>query len=341
MKIDKIEIKQEKFDINLKFYFILKYLTKANLNNREINKILELYSLDKNLTLIDTIYKKIEDIFNLKTNSGLKKQDNINSIFDLLENEIDIKLFIFSLKLISIKSLLLEEAKAKELLDKSKLETLNPLSLEYDKITLFAPYSRRVNGALLTLIFFDKLENSDTVFLSNNTTSFLKLLSQDAIFLKNKGVEPNQIFMLLFSESINQSIISDSGSNYEDRILSVLKSIGIDDKSISKTHDKNDSSTEFDFFFELNNKTFGIGAKRTLRERYKQFIKTAQMSKIDVMIEITLGIDLTKEKVEAIRNHNIYLFVADEIYKSQKYLQDIKGVFSVEDLTMDVLAELY
>ena len=255
MKIDKIEIKQEKFDINLKFYFILKYLTKANLNNREINKILELYSLDKNLTLIDTIYKKIEDIFNLKTNSGLKKQDNINSIFDLLENEIDIKLFIFSLKLISIKSLLLEEAKAKELLDKSKLETLNPLSLEYDKITLFAPYSRRVNGALLTLIFFDKLENSDTVFLSNNTTSFLKLLSQDAIFLKNKGVEPNQIFMLLFSESINQSIISDSGSNYEDRILSVLKSIGIDDKSISKTHDKNDSSTEFDFFFELNNKT--------------------------------------------------------------------------------------
>ncbi|MFA7070815.1 MAG: hypothetical protein WC144_08250, partial [Sulfurimonas sp.] len=74
---------------------------------------------------------------------------------------------------------------------------------------------------------------------------------------------------------------------------------------------------------------------------YKQFIKTAQMSKIDVMIEITLGIDLTKEKVEAIRNHNIYLFVADEIYKSQKYLQDIKGVFSVEDLTMDVLAELY
>jgi hypothetical protein len=85
----------------------------------------------------------------------------------------------------------------------------------------------------------------------------------------------------MFSESINQSIISDSGSNYEDRILTVLTSIGINENDISKTHDKNDSSTEFDFFFELQNKTYGIGAKRTLRERYKQFIKTAQMSNID------------------------------------------------------------
>ena len=98
------------------------------------------------------------------------------------------------------------------------------------------------------------------------------------------GVEPNQIFMLMFSESINQSIISDSGSNYEDRIMSVLTSIGIDESKIKKTHDKDDSSTEFDFFFELKNKTYGIGAKRTLRERYKQFIKTTQMTKIDVMM---------------------------------------------------------
>jgi hypothetical protein len=143
--------------------------------------------------------------------------------------------------------------------------------------------------------------------------------------------------MLMFSESINQSIISDSGSNYEDRIFSVLTSIGIDESKIEKIHDKDDSSTEFDFFFELEGKTYGIGAKKTLRERYKQFIKTAQMSQIDVMIEITLGIDLTKEKVIAIRNHNVFLFVSNEIYQSNKYLQEIDGVYSSKDLTIKIL----
>jgi hypothetical protein len=177
-------------------------------------------------------------------NSGLKKIGFLNDILDLIENDLDVKLFIFGLKLIVIKPLLLQEAKTRDLLDSSKLSTLNPLSLEYDKITTFNPYSTRVSGALLSLIFFDKLENKDTVFLSNDTTDFLKELSKEAISLKKYGIEPNQIFMLMFSESINQSITSDSGSNYEDRILSVLKSIGINENKISKTHDENDSSTE-------------------------------------------------------------------------------------------------
>ena len=43
------------------------------------------------------------------------------------------------------------------ILDLSKLENLYPLSLEYDKITIYSPYATRVNGALLTLIFFDKI----------------------------------------------------------------------------------------------------------------------------------------------------------------------------------------
>lgn len=339
MGIGKIKIDKNKFDINLKFYFILKYFLKANLNDKDINNILVLYSLNKGLTLKSEIIKKYEYLFG-KTKSGLNKIDFLNNILELIENDTDIKLFIFSLKLLSIKPLLLQEAKTRDFLDTSKLLSLNPLSLEYDKITVIKSYSTRVSGALLSLIFFDKLEKNDTVFLSSDTTDFFKFLSQETIFLKNKGIEPNQIFMLMFSESINQSITSDSGSNYEDRILSVLKTIGIDEKNISKTHDKNDSSTEFDFFFELKGKTYGISAKRTLRERYKQFIKTAQMAKIDIMIEITLGIDLTKEKVEAIRNHQVDLFVADEIYIQNNYLQRIDGIFSVKDLTLETLSHL-
>lgn len=339
MGVEKIIIEKNKFDLNLKFYFILKYFLKASLSENDVKKLLNLYSLNKGLNLKIELIKNFNLFFGNK-NSGLKKIGFLNDILDLIENDLDIRLFIFALKLIVIKPLLLQEAKTRDLLDSSKLSTLNPLSLEYDKITTFNPYSTRVSGALLSLIFFDKLENKDTIFLSNDTTNFLKELSKEAIYLKKYGIEPNQIFMLMFSESINQSITSDSGSNYEDRILSVLKSIGIDENKISKTHDKNDSSTEFDFFFELNNRTYGIGAKRTLRERYKQFIKTAQMTEIDVMIEITLGIDLTEEKVRAIRNHNVYLFVADEVYNSFEYLHKTEGVYGARDLKIEVLKKL-
>lgn len=339
MGIEKIIINKNRFNINLKFYFMLKYFIKALLSEKDINKLLTLYSLNKGLLLKKEIIKNFDTLFGNR-NNGLKKIGFLNDILDLVENDLDIRLFIFALKLIVIKPLLLLEAKTRDILDSSKLSTLNPLSLEYDKITTFTPYSTRVSGALLSLIFFDKLENKDTVFLSSDTTDFLKELSKEAIYLKKYGIEPSQIFMLMFTESINQSITSDSGSNYEDRILSVLKSIGIDENKISKTHDKNDSSTEFDFFFELSNKTYGIGAKRTLRERYKQFIKTAQMTKIDIMIEITLGIDLTEEKVKVIRNHNVYLFVADEVYNSFEYLHKFEGVYSTKDLTIDILKML-
>jgi len=64
------------------------------------------------------------------------------------------------------------------------------------------------------------------------------------------------------------------------------------------------------------------------------------MSEIDVMIEITLGIDLTEEKVNAIRNHNVYLFVADEIYQSFTYLQNKDGVYSSKDLNIEILRTL-
>ncbi len=339
MKIEKIEIDKDKFNINLKFYFFLKYLVKTKLTNTQSNEILKLCILNAKMN-IDTIIGKLLKHIDTKIKKNSPKQKLIFEVIDEINSSIDLKLFVFSLKLYMIKDLLLQEAKLKNLFDITKLEELDPLSLEYDKITIYSPYSTRVNGALLSLIFFDKLENKETNFISKDADSFIRSLSKMAIELKNSGVEPNQIFMLMFSESINQSIISDSGSNYEDKILSVLTSIGIDESKIEKTHDKNDSSTEFDFFFELNNRTYGIGAKRTLRERYKQFIKTAQMTKIDVMIEITLGMDLTEEKVKAIRNHNVFLFVSDEIYNSYKYLQDMNGVYTSKELTIEVLEQL-
>jgi hypothetical protein len=339
MKIEKINIEKEVFDINLKFYFFLKYLVKTGLTDNQAKDFLRIIVLNTNINSRITVVK-IAKYIEEKIKINSPKQKLIFEIIDEINSDTDFKLFVFSLKLYMIKDLLLQEAKIKDLLDISQLETLDPLSLEYDRKTIYSPYSTRINGALLSLIFFDKLDNKETNFISQDAQDFMSSLSALAIDLKRQGVEPNQIFMLMFSESINQSIISDSGSNYEDRILTVLTSIGINENDITKIHDKNDSSTEFDFFFELQNKTYGIGAKRTLRERYKQFIKTAQMSDIDVMIEITLGIDLTEAKVKAIRKHDVFLFVADEIYNSYQYLQNIEGVYSSKNLTYEVLKGL-
>ncbi len=339
MKINKLKIERRVFNINLKFYFFLKHLVKIKLSDIQASKLFKVYTLNQKIGYKRNITKLVK-FTEAELKSGSDKQNFLFDILDEIDSSVDLKLFIFSLNLYMIKDLLLQEAKLKDLLDTSNLDNLDPLSLEYDKITLYSPYSTRVNGALLSLIFFDKLEKQEANFISRDADNFVKKLSKIAIDLKNKGLEPNQIFMLMFSESINQSIISDSGSNYEDRILVVLTSIGIDEAKIKKTHDKNDASTEFDFFFELNNKTYGIGAKRTLRERYKQFIKTAQMSQIDIMIEITLGLDLNEEKAKNILKHGIYIFLSDEVYQSRDFLKKMEGVFSVKELTLKTLKYL-
>lgn len=110
--------------------------------------------------------------------------------------------------------------------------------------------------------------------------------------------------------------------------------------TIKKVHDKADRSTEYDFFFELDGKSFGIGAKKTLRERYKQFIKTAMTSKIDVVIEITLGLDLNEEKAKTILEHGTKLFVSDEIYQQRLFLQQMEGVYSTKQLDLELLKQL-
>lgn len=337
MKLPKIEIKQEKLDINLKFYLFLKYIIQSKLTERQVNDILQEYQLffiSKDLGLFK---KSVLDRFNQAADIDKKRFNNLSEIFTQTNTSTDVEILVFSLKLYLIKGLLLQEAKLKSIYDLDKLKELNPLSLKYDKITVFNPYTTRVNGALLSLAFFESLDNG---FISKTTDEFILSLSKQSQELQKFGLEPNQIFMIVFNESISQSGKSSSGSDYENRILSVLVSLGIDKDTIKKVHDNADKSTEFDLFFELNGKSYGIGAKRTLRERYKQFIKTAQMTQIDVMIEITLGTDLTQEKAKSITNHDVYLFVADEVYQANVYLQEMDMVYSCQELSLDLLSKL-
>ena len=64
------------------------------------------------------------------------------------------------------------------------------------------------------------------------------------------------------------------------------------------------------------------------------------MSKIDVMIEITLGTDLREAAAKAIRSHDVYLFVSDEVYNSNKFLQNIEGIYPASKLSLNLLKRL-
>jgi len=332
MKINKLKIKDDSFDVNLTFYNFLKKITQSGLTDNQINNLLSVYY--SNGTVSNDILK---ELFYANIEENITRK-NLEPIYDLFVdiNEFNLPIFIFSLKLNLIKDLLLNEAKITRSSKLDKLKGLNQLSLAYDKVSTQVAYATRISGALLSLLFFDKLKKSNS-FILNSTNEFIDNLTTEYKEIIKLGVEPNQIFMLLLSESINQSIISTAGVSYEDRIRNILISIGIPAESITKTHDVKDSSTEFDFFFTLNDRTYGIGAKRTLRERYKQFIKTSRMTKLDVMIEITLGTDLRENIAKSIREHGVYLFVADEVYESKKYLQEIDGIYPASNLNSDLL----
>jgi hypothetical protein len=73
--------------------------------------------------------------------------------------------------------------------------------------------------ALISLIFFQHLENNNINFIKDANSFYLKDLIKDYHQVKSYKVEPNQIFMIMFSETINQSIKSDAGISYEDRII--------------------------------------------------------------------------------------------------------------------------
>ncbi len=185
MKMEKLKIENEKLDLNLKFYFFLKYLVKAKLTEAQSYALLEKISLNNH---------PYEEIINFTNNISRKdKKDALSFLFEQLdpESEIDLEMFIFGLKLYLCKNMLLQEAKISDIVNIDKLKSLSPLSLGYDKISVYKPYHMRVNGALLALLFFSELENGKTNFMSEGAFDFLKSLSKSAINLKKHGIEPN------------------------------------------------------------------------------------------------------------------------------------------------------
>ena len=117
----KIKIPEAKFDINLKFYFFLKYLVKTKLTDTQKFKILSIYSTNI-LNDFTNIRSKIHQYIIDDIKNGSPKQQLLFDLIDEIKNNLELKLFIFCIELYAIKNLLLEEAKINNLLYTSNLE---------------------------------------------------------------------------------------------------------------------------------------------------------------------------------------------------------------------------
>ena len=87
MQPEQLVIEKSKFDINLKFYFILKYLLKANLSDKDIKNIIAIYSLYKGLLLKKALLTKMDTLCGV-SKSGLKKKTFLGDILDLFETDL-------------------------------------------------------------------------------------------------------------------------------------------------------------------------------------------------------------------------------------------------------------
>jgi len=96
-------------DINLKFYFFLKYLLKAKLSNIQIEEFLKLTIFENNKNeLVKDFFSKIKSI---------EKKQLIENILDRVEDNQDFYLLEFAIRLYVVKDLLLSEAKICDILN--------------------------------------------------------------------------------------------------------------------------------------------------------------------------------------------------------------------------------
>lgn len=267
---------------------------------------------------------KVYDDFMILIN--LSNEDNFTIWKDLL---------LVSIELLLTKNLILEESKSYARIKyKERIEKIKDLlSLEYDMSNLEYPYGQRVIGSLLVYTLTNI--NRETEFILETSKSAIKVLNTKLKhIIKKYKININNMFMIIMDESINQSIKSDAGQSYENRVYSVL--LNISDKVENHSHDSMISSVEYDFTFYIDKKKYGVSAKRTLRERYKQNFEDVNFLTVDAMFLITLGVDLNEDKLNNIlQKKGQFVIVADEVYQTKEYLKNNPRVLSSQNITKD------
>ena len=335
-----MDISKKEYDNNLLFYTILKNLIKCHLSE---NKMLLLEQLIKENNELNYA-KLIEFLSKNVVNENIKAYDDYTTLLNLC-NEDNITMWkdlvCLSIELLLSKNLILEEAKsyAKIQYNDGLATHKDKLSFGYDMVNLEYPYGQRVISALLVYALTN-IER-ETEFILETSGKSIKQLNNMIRDITNKyDINANNIFMIIMDESINQSIISTAGSSYESRVNSVL--LNISDNVHTHAHDKFINSVEYDYTFEIDGKIYGVSAKRTLRERYKQNFEDVNQLSVDAMFLVTLGIDLNEEKLNNImQRHGYYVVVSQELYDSNQYFKKNGRVISSKNFTRENLKKLF
>lgn len=343
MTNNEIVINDSEYDNNLLFYTMLKSLLKVQLSD---NQLVDLQSLVKNnqekfsndLEGFKSILLESNTIINTEVTRyvdysfyiNLCEEDNYSKWCSLNEAAIELML---------MKDLILAESRVYALNKYRELtnDITDQLSFDYDISSLSIPYGQRVMSSLLVFAL-TTLEREDTLMLNSSSKSINNISEIIEKIKVNYDINSNCMFQLVVGESVNQSIKSTAGSSYEARVSFTLQTIV--DVLYNHSHDANISSVEYDNTFEIDGIKFGVSAKRTLRERYKQNFEDTDLLEVDYMFLITLGIDLTRDKVNNIlQKKGIFIIVASEIYESKDYLRNNPKIISSEELTREKILE--
>lgn len=318
---------------NMKKLFSSDYKLKDALKQDLYYKCIEY--LDDDLKLEKIKSKLITFIENHpKLKKSPIKVDEYIRIISSWEYKIDVYLFAISLVLMLHKNQVVFEIK--KLVEYSMDEIItdyHPLTLTYNSLTVAPIYM--IRGITLSYIkdYISNLYSEDENF---------EMLYDKLVESKIDVLGP---FDQIITESLKQSSLVSGGAKYEDSIYSYLTdTLGLD-KEINSikvfTHEDN-NSLENDIEFMYKGLKFGISAKKSLRERYKQYVNTSgDGSSLDVMMTITLGTDLNKAKADTLVNqYGVYVFVSPEVYEERKYLHKFNKVYPIFDLTTDLLDEI-
>lgn len=201
------------------------------------------------------------------------------------------------------------------------------MSLKYDSIKCEEIYTRRAILYNCTLSYINtKIKSDVCLYKSINN-------------IKDK-VNIIPIYLDILIESSRQGGFTYAGSKYEDLIYEHLHNIGIteeDNELLRFEHEENAKTLEHDFTFVYKDIRFGISAKKTLRERYKQYVNPLGNTETQIPLCICLGTDLNEDKAKNITNLNTHIFVSPEIYNERDFLQKMDKVYSIEDFTTNIL----
>lgn len=335
-----MDISKEEYSNNLLFYTILKNTIKSKLSENKMLLLEQYIKENRDLSAASLVEFLLKNV--VKENT--KAYDDYATLINMCNDENHsawCDLMVLALELLLSKNLILEESKqyAKQQYMEELINNSDQLSFNYDMVNLEFPYGQRVISALLVYMLTNVERDSE--FLLEASKKTIKSLSKIIKEATEKyKINANNIFMIIMDESINQSIISMAGSSYESRVESVLRKISSNVRS--RSHDKLINSVEYDYTFEIDGKLYGVSAKRTLRERYKQNFEDVDQLSVDAMFLITLGIDLNEEKLANIlQRHGYFVVVAQEIYDSQPYLKKSKRVISSKNFNAITLKKLF